>query len=415
MLLVVATPVQKHWLLLALFSSMNLAGPTVERSPLVPISPGLNRWASTGPSVSSVTRIVPDFSSEEVVYCVATNSGQGIQVGKVFKTVDGGDRWFPLSLEGVVDVAIDPSDSGVLLAASAGSPSIVFKSTDAGVTWSPRTTAASVFGAKRILWDGGRPNRVFLLAFNAVMRSLDAGGSWDLLTPAPPGDVTALALDSTSGALHAASSVGVLRLDVDSSSWVQLSGPFQSFVRELDIDPVRPNVLYALAGGLFTSRDGGRSWTTPDFGALGTPYVSTLVADPLHPDVLFMAGEFATSGVLSSIVRSPDGGVSWDDYTAGLYPPGTLSPLPPVQALALGPARILFAGLQTGLLRRKIDDPAWTPVNNGLPAVPMVRIAVDASSQGLVYAAAGAAVWVSGDAGMTWSFSPGVNIGPTSI
>jgi photosystem II stability/assembly factor-like uncharacterized protein len=71
--------------------------------------------------------------------------------------------------------------------------------------------------------------------------------------------------------------------------------------------------------------------------------------------------------------------------------------------------------LQTGLLRRKIDDPAWTPVNNGLPAVPMVRIAVDASSQGLVYAAAGAAVWVSGDAGMTWSFSPGVNIGPTRI
>lgn len=186
------------------------------------------------------------------------------------------------------------------------------------------------------------------------------------------------------------------------SSWVQLSGPFQTGpIIELDIDPVRPNVLYAITGGgfprMFASRDGGRSWTTPNL-EIGTPGVTILAVDPLHPDVLY-------GGAVYAIVRSQDGGVSWADYSAGLYLPGSQLP---VQALALGPTGTLFAGLQSGVFRRAIDDPAWTPVNNGLPAVPMLAIAADASPQVTVYAAAAglAAVWISEDAGLTWSFSP---------
>jgi len=99
-----------------------------------------------------------------VVYCVAQ--------GGVFKTANTGDQWFPRNLEFITDIAIDPSDSDVLLAVPLGTPNFVFKSTDAGDTWSPRSLSARASSPQPILWDGGRPNRVFFLAFQGSSSSV---------------------------------------------------------------------------------------------------------------------------------------------------------------------------------------------------------------------------------------------------
>ncbi len=386
-----------RWLSLAVLGSMAIAGQAAERPPLAPGAPGRNRWESRGPSRSSVTRVIPDFSSDEVVYCVAQ--------GRVFRTLNSGSRWFPLDfgsvlIAGVAGIAIDPSDSDVLLAVPLGVPSVVFKSTDAGYTWSPRNLSApaSTSSPEPVLWDKGRPNRVFFLTFQGVIRSQDAGETWDLLTPGVPGgSLTALALDSSSGALYAANPAGIFRLDLDAAGWTQLSGPLLGPVGELDVDPARPNILYAITRGgfprLFRSLDGGRSWEGPDL-TLGSPGVTVLAVDPLHPDVLYGVGGFG-------IVRSEDGGFTWIDYSAGLNVAGAGY----VQTIALGPTGTLFAGLSGGAFRRATGETAWTPIDDGLPGLPMVRIAADASPRGPIYAAAAASVWLSEDAGLTWDLS----------
>jgi len=75
----------------------------------------------------------------------------------------------------IYDLAVHPLRQGVLLAVGAQ----LFKSMDGGRSWSRRDVRqASDDTLGRLVWDGGRPNRVFLLTSKSLFLSLDEGDTW---------------------------------------------------------------------------------------------------------------------------------------------------------------------------------------------------------------------------------------------
>src|SRR6202022_368200 len=213
-----------------------------------------------GPSVSSVLVVTPDPNSARTVYCAANFI--------VHASGNGGDRWVPAN-SGIVgpvyDLAVHPSRPGVLLAFG----SQLFKSTNGGRSWSRRdvrlTSDDSLY---RVIWDGGRPNRVFLLTSKSLFLSLDEGDTWtDLSTALAVVPRTtfplfsALAVDRMSGIVYAvtAGGGGVFRSDDPQKSWLLLSSPFENVVvRTILIHPLRSDTLYAATfSGFFRSEDGG--------------------------------------------------------------------------------------------------------------------------------------------------------------
>jgi len=81
----------------------------------------------------------------------------------------------------IYDLAVHPLRQGVLLAVGAQ----LFKSMDGGRSWSRRDVRqASDDTLGRLVWDGGRPNRVFLLTSKSLFLSLDEGDTWTDLSAA---------------------------------------------------------------------------------------------------------------------------------------------------------------------------------------------------------------------------------------
>ena len=209
------------------------------------------KWRCIGPSRGGrVVAVAGDPKDRMVFYF-------GACAGGVWKSVDGGTYWRPvtdgfLGSAAVGALAVAPSDSNVIYAGM-GETAIrldvsygdgVYKSTDAGRTWSHAGLKESKF-IGRIRVHPHDPDLVYVAALGdvfsrneerGVFRSRDGGKSWE----------RALYRDANSGAV------------------------------DLSIDPHNPRILFAAfwqvrrnfwnissggpGSGLFRSTDDGESW-----------------------------------------------------------------------------------------------------------------------------------------------------------
>lgn len=222
------------------------------------------------------------------------------------------------------------------------------------------------------------------------------------------------------------------------------SGPPGGDVRILAVDPERPGVVYAEAGGLFRSADGGESWSrlplevSPVAALAALPGSGTLLAasgkeiyrsldDGAHWEHRstmppgrsgfgssvkeFLAIGSGTEAVWvitesSDLFRSTDEGSTWERVpivTGGR----TVS----VLSLAFDPSTpsTLYAGTGSGEVVKSLDRGAhWELINTGLPTSPSTvqvwSVAVDPTTPSTVYAGLdGGAVYLSLDGGAHWA------------
>jgi photosystem II stability/assembly factor-like uncharacterized protein len=256
----------------------------------------------------------------------------------IFKSTDGGTSWtmaLALDAAGLVvrgarlianALAVDPRNPRTIYMAGAywqngaqiGPTNGVYKSTDAGASWS---------------WAGsGIPSTPDF----ATIRSL-------AVDPVNPGTIYA----GTAALSFTARSNGVFKTTNGGQSWkpAGMGGGF-SQVDILAIDPQHTSTVYVRAityapgasgccGWLFKSTDGGDSWAAANAGLPN--YITALAIDPRNSGTLY-------AGTRSGVYRSVDGGGTWVAVNDGLT---NLS----VMSLAIDPqdSGTLLAGTAAGL------------------------------------------------------------------
>src|SRR6476469_3692740 len=172
---------------------------------------GGKTWTHMGlKETQTIARIVIDPKNPETVYVASPGHlfGPNEERG-VFKTTDGGKTWNKVKFidddTGFTDIAIDPSNSNVLYAASyqrrrsgccfngGGPGSGLWKTTDAGKTWTRLTANGLPPGTYgRIALDVSRsnPNVVYVQIEAADLSQPDtapATGPGESTEPTPPG------------------------------------------------------------------------------------------------------------------------------------------------------------------------------------------------------------------------------------
>ncbi|MGH8319803.1 MAG: WD40/YVTN/BNR-like repeat-containing protein [Steroidobacteraceae bacterium] len=292
------------------------------------------RWRNIGPFIAGKVDSVSGVEGRPAIAYVGTDNGG------VWKTVNAGTTWFPVTdavhvVRGITSLAVAPSQPSVVYAGTGsvfGShySSGVWKSTDAGAHWQ----SAGLKNAGEIAWllvDPHNPDLVLAATrgidhrkggARGVFRSTDGGRTWTLVLNAQP-QSGATYMSSASDdprvifatvaqtyTVPGASGLALFRHPGPTSlykstdeglTWTKLEGRNQpKLIAETAVAAgTQSRRVYLLnRTGLYRSDDGGASWS------LGTKTIYTsskqLLVDPHDPNVVYTMG--------TCVYRSTDGG-----------------------------------------------------------------------------------------------------------
>jgi photosystem II stability/assembly factor-like uncharacterized protein len=216
---------------------------------------------------------------------------------------------------------------------------------------------------------------------------------------------------------------GLFRREAESRGWERLGGglPDDAEVRAIAIHPRDPQVIYAGAQhGLYRSPDGGDRWTPlglPDRGMT----VWSILFHPRDSNVLYAGTAPA------AVYRSGDGGETWRRLSGVRTPERVKMSFPTrVTRLASDPSRPqeLYAGLEVdGVLRSADGGESWEDVSAALVKLadrPHLKsrivsdtdiegmmdthaLCVSSAQPGTVFLAVRMGLFKSADRGTTWA------------
>jgi len=206
---------------------------------------GGRTWKNVGlPNSKHIARIIVDPVDHDVVYVAALGSlwGPGGERG-VYKTTDGGLTWARIlhvdEDTGATELVMDPSNNKVIYAAT--------------------------YQRRRATWgfNGGGPG-------SAMWKSSDAGRTWTKLTQGvPAGHLGRIGMDvyrSNPNILYAriehATESGTYRSDDAGLSWRKMSSvnPRPMYFSQVRIDPNNDLRIYVLGVQIHISDDGGKTF-----------------------------------------------------------------------------------------------------------------------------------------------------------
>jgi photosystem II stability/assembly factor-like uncharacterized protein len=309
-----------------------LAAPAVLVSPSRPAaSPRLDRWAITGPGGGGALfypTVSPHDSRRVLIGCDMTGS---------YLSENAGQTWRMFQLhEPARYFVFDPVDAKVIYAGTIG----LWRSRDAGRSWSLVYPDPKQVTGLRIAGDHGD---------EAI-----------LVNGQPGGGVAALAVDPADSRVLYAAIAGKLRISKDAGATWSDGAPLTDGARAIYVDPASPAgdrtlyvagrrtisirrggawrqgaapagdtefagvavsfpggggaaVVYAVAGGIFVSEDGGATWRAsalPGTGGKLTAVGSSL----LRPDVAYVSYDRLTlpdGRYYFGVARSADRGRTW--------------------------------------------------------------------------------------------------------
>lgn len=213
----------------------------------------------------------------------------------VWGTDDYGDTWTKLSNFGTstrLDILeISPSNPDVIYAGR--SNSTIYRTTDAGLTWS--ALANSPWSVSDIAIHADNEDIIWASHYNGnVSKSIDGGQSWMDISGTLP-NITASAIVYQAGsadALYLGMDKGVYYLDNTLSDWIYLgSGLPNVIVEDLEIN---------YCEGIIRVASYGRgTWERPLY-----TYNSASICCPLQSPTTTPSGELVLCGVNSAVVES---------------------------------------------------------------------------------------------------------------
>jgi photosystem II stability/assembly factor-like uncharacterized protein len=404
-----------------------------------------------------------------------------------WKTSDGGRTWAPIHA-GMIDdsdvmtMNVDVRDRRLVYATACSG---IYRSADAGARWAKiRGIPSSSRRTRAFAQDPARPGTFYAGTTEGLWVSDDDTASWRLATPSRlvinavvvlPGGVVLLGCDGA----------GVLRSSDRGRTWAAANDGFSArFVSRVVFDAPGSRMLAAILGdrehgGVFTARTPGAPWSRLGGGlegrdvlALARAGASLLAgtddglfvsarndggwqrletridgidAHPRITDVVALDGPAGRGSVIvaastQGLLRSADGGRSWEGRRLGLATPvlavaaapsapGTLAAVTPlaaftstdggaswterggtpdsgIHALAFLPGgdKVLFVTTPRGLYRSPDQGATWAPRGGGLPLSDITGLALHPDGRVLyVSDFARGGIYKSEDGGDSWT------------
>ncbi len=318
--------------------------------------------------------------SESYVWCILQTPANELFVGAentgVYRSLDRAEHWTCVSkaLTSQVIRSLVSTTSGVLLVGTEGDG--IFLSTDQGETWS---IPASGLGSESV-WTLARDSsgHVFAGTSTGIYRSSDGGSNWASVYGIPPGDAGGFIISIAAGPdgfIYAAERDYRLLRSTDAGlSWQTLTNA-PTDRSYYPIIATRDNVIVlgTLLGGLYRSTDSGLSWLPADnLGGMTSASIYSMVAD-YAGDVF--AGGSVTSPPFYSLYKSTDQGRVWNAclMSGDIY------------ALAANSRDAIFAGgdISGGVFRSLDAGASWLAIG------PLNATALSVDPQGFLYAGGG--------------------------
>jgi photosystem II stability/assembly factor-like uncharacterized protein len=261
------------------------------------------KWRSIGPYRGGRTVGAVGVPQQINVFYIGVNNGG------VWKTTDYGRTWFPIFDDqptgSIGDVAVAPSNPNILYVGSGEGlqrPDLsvgdgMYKSTDAGKTWThlPGFTDVQQIGGLAI--DPKNENKVFVAALGhpygpnqerGVYRTTNGGTSWEKV----------LYIDENTGAIQ-------VTIDPNNSNivfadlWAGRQGPWEN------------GAWNGVNSGLYKSIDGGSTWKKITKGLPTTQQELGRIGFCIAPSNSMRMYATVDAGKQGGIYRSDDAGESW--------------------------------------------------------------------------------------------------------
>ncbi len=252
--------------------------------------------------VGSIGSVAVAESNASIVY-VGTGSDairSNVSIGRgLFKSTDAGATWSPAGLERAGQlgaIAIDPRNPDVVFVAALGSPfgpgpeRGVFRTRDGGRTWQNVLFVSDSTGAVDLAMNPSNPNEVYASLWRAERKP------WTIISGAREG--------------------GIYKTTDGGNTWTLLAGGLPTGLRgksSVSVSRSNPNTVYVLieadgdAGGVYRSDDGGATWrqtSKATGGILNRPFYYTYIdVDPKNPEKVWINNE--------GFYLSTDGGKTW--------------------------------------------------------------------------------------------------------
>ncbi|MEO7084010.1 MAG: dockerin type I domain-containing protein [Gemmatimonadaceae bacterium] len=406
---------------------------------------------------AAASRLSPVFSRSLSISPLLGGSWRAIGPYGLF---DAGGGFFgsgpQLDAGRVVGIAPSPVVGGPFIIATASGG--VWRASALGGTWVPLTDNQCSLNTGAVTLDPVNPQIVYVGTGElnggsygcGVLRSSDGGNSWTVstaglsLTNGGSVPFGALLIDkSTAGSATStvilgatsASNAGVVRSTNSGTNW---SAVLVGYTSSLVAHPTSPGVFYAgdrdfatpSHRGVFRSGDHGATWTQlpqpPSVAASNIGRIE-LAVTPADPEAVFVLVSDGSNSKLAGVYRWDNTAAAWTQLAAaGLYTGSNRGNFGNQGfydlAIAVDPrnAKNIYVGGQRAF-RSSDGGATFTPMGNEIH-VDWHSIVVDPINPDILYAGTDGGVFVSTDAGETWTsrnagltitqYYPGVSINP---
>ncbi len=315
--------------------------------------------------------------------------------------------------------AILPFGSDVNLLYTAILGAGIYKSMDAGATWTPSNNGLGHLEVRSIRAKPGSTTVLYVPidGGEGFYKSTDGGASWQASnTGLDCRFVRNAAVAQVAGHVLAATSCGAFRSVDEAATWARICPGVFSNVNSVSIDDTGVFIRLATNSGVYFSNDSGATCAQT---TSGVPVVSPLTgpSGPIAFDVRFAGSNIYLVNIQGNgVFRTTDGGVNWLPVTGippnappvasfgnvgttwwvpldglGIYkstdngvnwaPDATLQGLPwHIRLFFAGPGGTLWAPTFAGIYKSIDGGANWTKASNGLPNGNAVNLAGTATS-----------------------------------
>ena len=236
-------------------------------------------------------------------------------------------------------------------------------------------------------------------------------GSWQVVKDLPRG-VNSFAVDPSNPQIIFASSGqhgggGASFKSQDGGlSWSALPAPPADAFNALAFSSSTPSTLYAVTsntGQVFSSQNGGQTFTPLGKTELGIGFSRQLIPSPGNPSTLFSIADG------DGLSRSTDGGISWMLLTGGLphdknYVFTMSLAVDPLKPSILYSGTGGFVGSGFGVYKSTNGGETWSPSNRGMLDYRITALAINSLPPQVIYAGSDSGnLFKSTDSGQTWT------------